>query len=588
MRIKRIKILNILSIEEEEIDFEDSGLCLVEGWNFDDDRANGAGKTSIFNALSFALYGNVPRKITKSEILRRGSKKGSAEVDVELGNGRVIRVCRTRPNKLYFEENGRELKEMTQEEFEKLLNLTYDQFLLVMYTSQNSNDRFLDKNDASKKDFFLRLMDLEKFTKCRKKAEDKIKSIKTELQTARLTSERKQAEIDAHKKYIVDVDEIKKLIVPIINTIKENQKQIQSCKSIKAPDVAKFNDMQKKLLAKHSNNNNLIGQISTLENTFNRLGQSKNISPRQPDTHCPDCSVPVYVMGKQIVKADDPSALQNAIDLQIANITKEQDDMGAQISNLRSQIISSDDIDRLLSNLNNKKEAILKDYNWNQNQIVLLNNDIEYKKKDLKNHTERINSNSYLLQSIYKLESELITIETNIDDHIKDIELHSAISLMYSPTGAPAYIMDSLIDSFNESVDKYVSMVWPNASYRLNTSKENKTGDVTSKFSETLVMNGKQCSIGSLSGGEAKALSLAIDFTIIDILKIHFSIDVNPIILDEPFDSLDVAGREIVINLLSMISRDRQIWVIDHASETKSMFSKVLKIEKKSGISRIV
>jgi DNA repair exonuclease SbcCD ATPase subunit len=75
MKVLSLKIENILSIKEAQVDFEDSGLILVEGWNYDDGRANGAGKTAIFNALSFALYGKLPRKITASEILRKGTRR---------------------------------------------------------------------------------------------------------------------------------------------------------------------------------------------------------------------------------------------------------------------------------------------------------------------------------------------------------------------------------------------------------------------------------------------------------------------------------------------------------------------------------
>ena len=159
---------------------------------------------------------------------------------------------------------------------------------------------------------------------------------------------------------------------------------------------------------------------------------------------------------------------------------------------------------------------------------------------------------------------------------------------MCAPTGAPAYIMDSIVDSFNEIVSDHISLVWPNASYSLQSYKENKSGDVTAKFSETLVINGKQRSIGSLSGGEQRALSLSIDFAIIDILSQQFGIPMNPIIMDEPFEGLDATGREIVIELLNKLSDDRQIWVVDHASEAKSMFSDIVRIEKQNGISSLV
>ena len=87
MKIKSLKINNILSIEDAYVEFGDNGLVLVEGFDYDTGRANGAGKSAIFNAISFALFDKVPRKITKSEILRKGAKSGFAQVSVLTASG---------------------------------------------------------------------------------------------------------------------------------------------------------------------------------------------------------------------------------------------------------------------------------------------------------------------------------------------------------------------------------------------------------------------------------------------------------------------------------------------------------------------
>ena len=122
MRILSLEVSNILSIETASISFQDNGLILVEGYNYDTGRANGAGKTAIFNCLAFALYDKIPRKITASEILRRGSKSGSTTVSVLCGED-VWEVKRSRPKGVQFSKNGTQ-QDITQEEFElKILDL---------------------------------------------------------------------------------------------------------------------------------------------------------------------------------------------------------------------------------------------------------------------------------------------------------------------------------------------------------------------------------------------------------------------------------------------------------------------------------
>ena len=158
---------------------------------------------------------------------------------------------------------------------------------------------------------------------------------------------------------------------------------------------------------------------------------------------------------------------------------------------------------------------------------------------------------------------------------------------MYAPTGAQAYVLDSVVESFNEAVSRSIDLVWPNVSYKLHSFKETSKGEVTAKFSESLTMNGKDVSIGSLSGGECKALSICVDFAILDILERYFGLALNPIILDEPFDGLDEIGREIVVDLREKLAMTRQIFVVDHDNQAKSMFSKVIRVEKRNGVSCI-
>src|SRR5438034_1381380 len=96
MRLLSCDIENFLSIEKAHVDFDDTGLLLIEGWNHDVDRANGAGKTAILNAISFGLYDKLPRKVTASELLRRGTKKGSVSIRLDAG-GEIYGVQRSRP-----------------------------------------------------------------------------------------------------------------------------------------------------------------------------------------------------------------------------------------------------------------------------------------------------------------------------------------------------------------------------------------------------------------------------------------------------------------------------------------------------------
>src|ERR1035437_10896959 len=156
MKILSVKINNVLSIEDAYVEFDDSGLMLVQGWNYDVGRANGAGKTAIFNAITFALFDKLPRKITNTELVRRGSKSGYVEVSLQ-NNGKNFTVKRTRPKGVTFSEEGTS-RTITQAEWENQIGLNYNQFIVSMYCAQGTTTRFLSLNDGDKKQFILQLL----------------------------------------------------------------------------------------------------------------------------------------------------------------------------------------------------------------------------------------------------------------------------------------------------------------------------------------------------------------------------------------------------------------------------------------------
>src|SRR5437870_13884358 len=98
--IKKIEVENFLSAEEIQYRFAD-GITLIEGWNFDDGRSEGAGKSLLPNALAWGLFGQLPKPIAVGidDVIREGQK--SCQVMIELEDG--IRIVRKRgPNELYL------------------------------------------------------------------------------------------------------------------------------------------------------------------------------------------------------------------------------------------------------------------------------------------------------------------------------------------------------------------------------------------------------------------------------------------------------------------------------------------------------
>jgi DNA repair exonuclease SbcCD ATPase subunit len=575
MRILSLEINNILSIENATLTFEDNGLVLVEGWNYDTSRANGAGKTAIFNCLSFCIYDKLPRKITASEIVRRGSKSGCVSVSLLCGEDTWI-VQRSRPKGVKFFKNGFE-QDITQSEFEAKLRLNYEQFLLTVYIPQansRKNGRFLNAPDSDKKEFLLQLLSLNEFTSIKRGLDEVVKSKQAliDSESAKLNSAR--SKVEAHEESLIDIDSLIDLNKTILSTIPSINKQILELSQINKPDLSKFSKIEEDIRLKLADIAQTKAKKTLLHDRFREL--KSLIKDYNANNSCTECGSILDTPEARKAHADH----QQKVKQKVLDLKKQIDD--ADLICVKEQGVND-----LFRKIRDKKQQESADYQSAQLKISELKSLIKGKTLSLENNESKIQSNTELVSKIETLKLSISKHIESIDCLKKELDIYKTLSSIYSPTGAQAYVLDSIVDSFNEIVQKYIHIMSPDTTYILNSFKETSNGDVVAKFSETLTKGGTEVSVGSLSGGEEKGLSLCVDFALLEVLETQFGMSLNPIILDEPFDGLDTSGREIVIGLLENLTKNRQILVIDHSIETKVLFSKVIRVELKDDVSKI-
>lgn len=568
MKIHCLEINNILSIEHASLTFGDTGLVLVEGFDYDTGRANGAGKSAIFNALSFALYDKVPRRITKSEIVRKGCKSGSSFVEVQTNAGRYG-VKRSRPVDTTYYKDGKEI-DIIQEEFEKIIGLNYEQFLVTMYTAQDTPEKFINLNDSQKKTFILKIMKLGQFTKAKTEVTEQQKKLKQEIEIIKTKLEGYKSNISIYRDSIVDPTAIQSKIDQNNKDIAFYISEIKKLEDIKEPDLSKYTDTENKIQER------LLNIQSTKMLCQAKRGELRKLQNMSPDSQCPECSADLNIVNGHLHKAGD----QSVIDEQIKAVS-------IQINEYENDIDKEQEIKNLSNKIKLKKQEEYADYNTAQASISEYRNSINLKNVESNNLTAQIAKNEDIKFKVKEVINNVKLLNSKLTESDDELFLLEAVGNIFDSTGAPAYVMDSIVDNFNEAVSEFVGEIWPNATYALQTYKTNKDKSIKAKFSEVLTINGKERSIGSLSGGEVRALSLALDFAIVEVLSAQYGLSLNPIVLDEPFNGLDSIGREMVIDLLTKFSQFRQIWVIDHATEAKAMFNQTVMVEKRNGISKI-
>jgi DNA repair exonuclease SbcCD ATPase subunit len=579
MRILSVEISNILSIESALLSFDTSGLVLIEGWNYDTGRANGAGKTAIANSIAFGIYDKLPRKITASEILRRGTRSGFVKCSIKCGED-IWTVMRSRPKGAQFWKNGI-LQEITQIEFESKIRLNYEQFLLTIYVPQANSgqlNRFLTCPDSDKKRFLLQLLNLENFTECKKIIDDKMKILSLKIDKEQVKLNAAISKIEAYQESLLTSEAISLIQATadsLSNLEKDIKNEIATLTLTAKPDFSKFSKIEDDIRSKIDEVMHAKMRRSSLHDKYRELYAS--VHEFDKERSCTECGSSLF--------SEDRKALH---DIQQEKIKLKLVEIKLNIDKNDDIIAKENSYNSLYLKLCDKKEKESIDFQSSTTRVSELKLKVKMNQIQRENCIAKLTSNNELLNKIELLSKiiELTTIDTF--SLKKELELYKTLSMIYSPTGAQAYVLDSIVDSFNEIVPKYLDLLSPNITYILNSYKETAKGDTVAKFSETLTKGGKEISVGSLSGGEQKGLSICVDFALLDVLETQFGMSLNPVILDEPFDALDVTGREIVIELLEQLASNRQIFVIDHVSEAKTLFSKIVRIELRNDISHIL
>jgi DNA repair exonuclease SbcCD ATPase subunit len=428
--------------------------------------------------------------------------------------------------------------------------------------------------DADKKNFLLQVLNLDKFTKCKKEADDKAKVIESEIQTLKLKISGNQAKIDTYRESVIDEAELKSILVDIGNKIESINNTIVALDATPRPDISKLNLLEQDLDQKYKTVVFARNKRQILHNQYRKV-ESK-ILPFNGSSECTSCGSTLDISE---AKKHHEQELQK-LKQELSSIKQEIDDCDKEVSQEKN-------LDSLRAKLLDKKMSQTKNRDEADKQIMQLQLQLKLEQKEQKDITLKLQQNQNIVNKIQALTKENQNNINILSHNLNEFEIYKAVSTAFSTTGVQAYVLDSIIDVFNSRIAGYLQFIWSNASYKINTFKETSKGSIVAKLSEQLTMGDSEVSIGSLSGGELRALSICADLAIIDILEQYSGLAMNPIIMDEPFDGLDSVGRELVIELLGNIFSNRCAMIVDHYSEAKAMFSKIIKVEKRLGISSV-
>ncbi len=534
MRIKSIEIENFLSIEKAFFNFEKhSGITRVMGENKDTTphSSNGAGKSTIIEAVVFALFGKTIRKTTEKSITNNITK-GKCKVVLRV-NDKVVITRTKKPPVLILEVGGvSETKEgiqETQEYLETLLNTNYNVFLASLVFGQHNTTNFLESTPETKRAMiqnFLNVTDIFRFR-------PRIRSLKTKYNTEKKIAATLQAEslqkANGIKKKLKKLAKNKKegvslLLEKDIEVDKYSVAEIQSLEREKAQMDLKLRDKE------HT--------LTRVRNTINRLTkESKHLKGNSSCEHCG--GFPQVIQDTLRENEDNVKTLrlkEKSLRKGLQKLKKDIDDTYIPISAADLEVIES---------------------------LKSLDVEVEVLKKDLK--AQQRMSRKY---------------STQMADAQKRYDLMRFWETAFSEQGLVKYLIRHVLDFFNERTNHYVSTL-------TNSTFSIKFNDL---LEESIYNKKHKCYYESLSGGEKTKIGLSVMMALNDLLTLSGKERSNIVFFDEVAESLDQEGVKGLHTLLEEISKGKSVFLVTHNTYLNSLIedqSSEVFVMKEKGITRI-
>jgi len=529
MIIKLLKANNFYSFSEIELDFTSfSGIVRILGDNKDSGGSNGAGKSVVFEAVTWGIFGSTIRKSTDTALINsQAGSDCSVCVVIEKEHVGTIVVNRAKkPSSLTVEVNGQVIQKErateTQAFLEELLETDYKSFLASVVFGQHSTFTFLDSTPEDKRKIIKNCFNL-----------DDIFSKRTSVKTLKSSY---QGEM--------------KVVNALIGSLLEERVSLEKEVPDKKYTLVELPSLESILDAESKTNDNLRN-LRDLQRTskkdrdkLRRITDKVKEGVYENDKECPVCE---------------------------SSFTKSQTMEDVQALTAEARVLSD-----TISNRESEM-ATLKEANTSLLPSISSSQWAEYNKKN--KQIENAQS------SIHRLSR--VTEQLN-DYESKRKELESLLEVMkfwetaFSEKGLIRYIIRNILDYFNLKTNEYASILTGNQ-FSIEFNDE---------LSETITNNGVTTQYISLSGGEKRKVNLAIMLSLQDLSSKISRTDCNLRFFDEVCDNLDDSGIVAVNNLLGTLSAQNpntKVFVITHNGLLQDLLgdSQSITVTKNKGISSI-
>jgi DNA repair exonuclease SbcCD ATPase subunit len=550
-----------------EIELNSSKTNLIVG-------ANGHGKSTILDALTFVLFGKPFRKINKPMLVNSVNSKDCKVEVVFKAYGKDYKIVRgIKPNIFEIWVDGSLLNQDSasrdyQEYLEKfILKMNMKSFCQIVILGSASFTPFMQLSPADRRTIIEDLLDIQIFSvmsllvkqrwqenkesveKNRmllKSAQDKKEYIEKTLTNLKQNNDDRLLELE---KQLADFTQQKKDLLERVKVLLNEKEDLMT-------DVVTLTDVR-------NDYSNSIVSLTTQETNINRC--DKEIEFLTEHDECPTCKqhIDEHFRARRKTKLHaDAAEAQKYADL----LKNNMDDLLTKINNLEDKSKRSHSIS---AEIKSSKQTMM--------HIVSVMNDIEDNMDKIRNADKMVMDSEHDLK---RSEEEILRLENSLQFRLSERTMIETAMSLLKDGGIKTKIIKQYVPIINKLVNKYLDRMGFFVNFNID---ENFNEVIKSRYRD-------EFAYANFSEGEKTRIDLALMFTWRSIAKMKNSVNTNLLILDEILDgSLDANGTDEFLKIIQTLTDDTNTFIISHKTDTiADKFDKTYRFEKVRNFSRLI
>ena len=527
---------------------------------------NGAGKSTILDALTFGLYGKAFRRITKPQLVNTTNEKNFSVNSIKWT---VVRGIKPNIFKIYrdgevLDQDAHALDQQKWLE-QNVLKMNYKSFTQIVILGSSTFVPFMQLTASNRREVIEDLLDIKIFSTMNNFIKDKIKVIKDDVKTLELKKESLNDKVTMQKDFIEELksrsegdileknNKIKELRVEVDTQIEKNQ-LLQADIDDLIKNQEEVADASKRLIKL----NNLKGKITQKVATITK--EHKFFTENRV---CPTCTQDIEEEFR-INKIDD--AQHRAKELK------------SGYEELEKTLKTEEERERHFLTLSKEITQLTHGISKNNTRVSGCTKQIRDLESEIQTLTTQLENRNTEHEKLETFRSNLQDTYTQLVDKKEKISYYDFTYGLLKDGGVKTKIIKKYLPLINQQVNKYLQMMDFYINFKLDE-----------EFNETIESPiHEDFSYSSFSEGEKSRIDLALIFAWREVARFKNSINTNLMLFDEVFDSsLDGVGTEEFLKIIRFIVKDANIFVISHKGGMEDKFDNCIKFEKKKGFSGV-